>query len=108
MKPAGWKILIKPIVVEQTTKGGIILQDDTIRNDQRAVVIGEVLAVGVDAYKESNNPWVKVGDKVIFAQYSGMTVSDPEDLEKPEEDRRKYVLCNDTDILGTYEENTDE
>ena len=49
--PTGGHLLVLPKKVEEVTKGGIILLDDTIDKDQRASTEGTLVAVGASAGK---------------------------------------------------------
>lgn len=91
INPVGHRVLIKPDKVEEVSKGGIIVSTEgTKRLEQNAQVIGEVIAIGADSWKEFDAPWCKVGDKVTYQKYSGMRI--------PGEDA--LILINDLDITG--------
>ncbi|KAF2955923.1 co-chaperone GroES [Marinitoga sp. 38H-ov] len=87
VKPLGNRLLIKPVIEEKKTEGGIVLPDTAKEKPMRA----EVIAVGnIDSDVELN-----VGDHVIFAKYSGTEVKiDDED----------YILIDVDDILAKYED----
>ncbi|MBI5021975.1 MAG: co-chaperone GroES [Ignavibacteriales bacterium] len=74
MKPLGDRIVIKPAIAEEKTKGGIILPDTA----KEKPVIGEVVAVGPGRKSDDGNVIameVKVGDKVLYGKYSGTEVT---------------------------------
>ncbi|WP_077611849.1 co-chaperone GroES [Clostridium sp. Marseille-P2415] len=85
------KVVLKPLVAEETTKSGIVLPGQAKEKPQQA----EVIAVGpgglVDGKEVSMQ--VKVGDKVIFSKYSGTEVETGEDDEK-------FVIVKQNDILA--------
>lgn len=92
--PVGHRVLIKPDKVEETSKGGIIIATEmNKRLEQNAQVTGEVIALGAEAYREYDEPWCKVGDKVYYQKYSGMKLPNNED----------YLIINDLDITGVVE-----
>ena len=93
IKPAGYRILIKPRKVEEKTAGGIIIPDTTKEREQFRQMISDVVSVGEFAYHDYPANWVKAGDVVITKEYPGMLVKDPCDNEE-------YRIINDEDILG--------
>lgn len=76
--PKGYRLLIALPDVEEKTEGGIIKASETIRNETVATVVGFVLKIGADAYKDEkrfpNGPYCKEGDWVVFRAYSGTRV----------------------------------
>jgi co-chaperonin GroES (HSP10) len=77
-EPKGYKLLIALPDVEEKTEGGILKASETIRNETVATVVGFVLELGPDAYKDENKfptgPYCKKGDWVVFRAYSGTRV----------------------------------
>jgi chaperonin GroES len=81
IKPLGDRVVIKPLEAESKTKGGIVLPDTAKEKPQE----GKVVAVGKGKVLENGTvqaPEVKVGDKVLYAKYSGneITTKDGEEL----------------------------
>ena len=74
-KPTGWRILILPYTLPQSTKGGVILSDETRERNQLATNVGYVVSLGPDAYRDElkfpDGPWCKSGDWVMFGRYAG-------------------------------------
>ena len=74
-KPTGWRMLVLPFRMDEKTKGGILLGDQTIDRQQVASQCGNVIAMGDACYKDKerypNGPWCAVGDWVVFARYAG-------------------------------------
>jgi|TARA_R100001082_G_scaffold71781_1_gene41016 co-chaperonin GroES (HSP10) len=74
-EPQGYKILIALPEAEETTDGGIIIADQTRRIEETASIIGFVLKLGPDCYKDEkrfpNGPYCEEGDFVIMRSYSG-------------------------------------
>jgi co-chaperonin GroES (HSP10) len=64
--------------VEEKTEGGILKATETIRNETVATVVGFVLKLGPDAYKDEKRfptgAYCKEGDWVVFRAYSGTRV----------------------------------
>ena len=85
------KVVLKPLVAEETTKSGIVLPGQAKEKPQQA----EVIAVGPGGLVDGKEVTmqVKVGDKVIFSKYSGTEIETGEDEEK-------YVIVKQNDILA--------
>lgn len=88
------RVVLKPLVAEETTKSGIVLPGQAKEKPQQA----EVIAVGpgdlVDGKEVTMQ--VKVGDKVIFSKYSGTEV-------EGENENDKLVIVKQNDILAVIE-----
>tara|TARA_R100001086_G_scaffold16319_2_gene8016 strand:+ start:2926 stop:3297 length:372 start_codon:yes stop_codon:yes gene_type:complete len=73
--PCGFKLLIAIPEKEKKTEGGVLLPEDTRRREEAASLIGMVMKVGPDAYKDENRfptgPWCKEGDFIVMRSYSG-------------------------------------
>ena len=90
LKPLADRVVVKPIQMEEKTKGGIVLPDTAKEKPQE----GEVIAVGAGRVLENGtklSPEVKVGDRVIYSKYSGSEVK-VEDEE--------YLIIRESDILA--------
>jgi len=85
------KVVLKPLVAEETTKSGIVLPGQAKEKPQQA----EVIAVGPGGLVDGKEVTmqVKVGDKVIFSKYSGTEIETGEENEK-------YVIVKQNDILA--------
>jgi chaperonin GroES len=73
IRPLHDRVLVRRMEEETTTSGGIVLPGSAAEKPNT----GEVLAVGKGKILENGDvrPMdVKVGDKVLFGQYSGSTV----------------------------------
>jgi chaperonin GroES len=95
IKPLGDRILVKPIVEEEKTKGGIVLPDTVSKEKPQ---VAEVLAVGPGRTNDEGKTFpmnFKKGDKVVYAKYSGTDLKD--------EDDEDYLLLSEKDILAILE-----
>lgn len=76
--PSGYRILLAMPEMKEQTDGGIFLADKHKEQEQVASVVGFVVAMGPDAYKDPakfpNGPWCQVGDWVICRTYSGTRI----------------------------------
>ena len=89
-KPLGGRVLIEPLEQEEMTAGGIILPETAKEKPQE----GKVLAIGPGERDEAGKRLamdVKVGDKVLFAKYSGTEVK---------MNGKKLLIMRESDILG--------
>ena len=91
INPQGWRVLILPLEIETKTESGIIVTTvENTEREQMANTTGQVVAKG-----EECNTWCEVGDRVVFAKYSGLVY-----LGK---DGKKYRVINDQDIVATLD-----
>jgi chaperonin GroES len=97
--PSGYKLLIKPLEVQEKTESGIYMPDALKSAEQTASVIGFVVKMGPDAYKDEskfpNGPYCKEGDFVIFRSYSGTRFK----IEKQE-----FRLINDDTVEAVVDD----
>ena len=97
-KPTGWRVVVLPYRGVAKTKGGVLLTDKAVEEQQLASVCALVLEIGPDAYgdkeKFPNGPWCKKGDWVIIARYAGSRIK----IEGGE-----LRILNDDEILGTVD-----
>ena len=74
-KPVGYRLLIALPKVEETYESGIIKADKTVFEEKILTVVGLVLDIGDQAYKDETRfpggPWCKVGDYVLFRANTG-------------------------------------
>lgn len=73
LRPLHDRVVIRRVEEETKTAGGILLPGSAAEKPSQ----GEVVAVGKGAIAENGSVRaldVKVGDKVLFGQYSGSTV----------------------------------
>lgn len=74
-KPVGYRLLIALPQVEETFESGLVKADKTIYEEKILSVIGLVLDMGEEAYKDAtrypNGPWCKAGDYVLFRANTG-------------------------------------
>jgi len=91
IQPLGDRVLLKVLEAESKTKGGIVLPDTAKEKPQE----GEVVAVGKGKISEAGklkSPEVKVGDRVLFAKYTGTEVTTKVGEE--------YLIVREEDILA--------
>jgi co-chaperonin GroES (HSP10) len=74
-KPVGYKVLIALPKVEEKFESGLLKAERTIQQEHVLSMVGLVLDMGEQAYKDPDRyptgPWCKVGDYVLFRSNSG-------------------------------------
>ena len=106
-KPTGWRMLVLPFRMDEKTKGGILVGQDTLDKQQVASQCGNVLAMGTHCYKDKerypDGPWCKVGDWVIFARYAGSRIQiEGGEIRLLNEDEILATVKNPEDILHKF------
>ena len=93
LRPLADRVVLKAVEAEETTKSGIVLPGAAQEKPQ----ISEVIAVGpggCDADGNKVEMLVKVGDKVITANFTGSRVKF---------DGTEYTVVRQNDILAIVE-----
>ena len=74
-KPTGYKLLIALPEPDEKTEGGIIKATETLQNEEIGSIVGMVLELGPDCYKDPqrfpSGPSCKEGDWILMRSYSG-------------------------------------
>ncbi|GAB4490598.1 MAG: co-chaperone GroES [Anaerolineales bacterium] len=84
LEPLGSRVLIRPLEQESKTPSGLLLPDTAKEKPQT----GEVVAIGDDEEIK-----LKVGDRVLFAKYSGTEFK---------LDGVDYLLFEANDVLARF------
>jgi chaperonin GroES len=84
-KPLADRVLIEPAPAEQVTASGLIIPDTAKEKPLK----GSVIAVG--GGKKDEPMSLKVGDQVIYGQYSGTEIK---------LDGNTYLIMREADIYG--------
>jgi chaperonin GroES len=93
LKPLGNRLVVEPIEEEEVTSGGIVLPETAKEKPQK----GTVLATGPGDRNEKGERIqmdVKVGDKVLYAKYSGTEVK---------YNGKKLLILRESDVLAILE-----
>ncbi len=93
LKPLGGRVIVEPIEQEEMTAGGIILPETAKEKPPE----GKILAAGPGDRDEDGEriPMdVQIGDKVLYAKYSGTEVK---------MDGKKLLILRESDILAVIE-----
>ena len=90
LKPLADRVVVKPLVKEEVTKGGLVIPDTAKEKPQE----GEIVAVGPGKLGDDGKriePEVKKGDRVIYAKYAGT---------EWKHDNEEYLILRESDILA--------
>lgn len=90
IKPLHDKILVKRVVEDDKTKGGIIIPDTAKEKPME----GKVIAVGAGKVLKdgSKRPLVvKEGDRILFAKYAGTEIKI---------DGEEHMIMSEEEVLG--------
>jgi len=90
LKPLGNRVVVEPLEQEDVTAGGIVLPETAKEKPQQ----GLVLSIGPGDRDEDGKriPMdVTVGDKVLFAKYSGTEIK---------MDGKKLLILRESDLLA--------
>ena len=100
--PVGYRILIKPYVGKNKTKGGIYLSEKTQETIEMTTVVGFVVKMGDLCYQDKTKfpygPWCKEGQFVIYGRYSGARFKTR---------YGEHRILNDDEIIGTINQPED-
>lgn len=92
-QPLGDRILILPDVIEEKTKGGIIIPEKAKERPVR----GTVITVGPGRWSEELQayvpPSVNPGDEVLYSQFAGTDIT---------VDGGQYVIMRSDDVFGKW------
>jgi chaperonin GroES len=93
IRPLQDRVVVRRMEEETKSAGGIVLPGSAAEKPSR----GEVLAVGPGKKKEDGGLMpvdLKVGDKVLFGQYSGSTVK---------VDGEELLIMSESEVFGVIE-----
>ena len=98
-RPAGWRVIVEVKEIENKTKGGVYLPDQSVDVMRYGAATGVVRAMGDLAYKDENKfgaggPWCKVGDTVVIAKHSGWRFK---------QDGKDFKVLNDDEIIAVVD-----
>jgi chaperonin GroES len=90
LKPLGDRVVLKPVEKEEMTKSGIVIPDTVKEKPQEGIVeavgTGRILDNGTRVPME-----IEVGDKVLYAKYSGSEFK---------LDEIEYLIISERDVLA--------
>jgi chaperonin GroES len=90
LRPLGDRVVLKPVDKEEMTKSGIVIPDTVKEKPQEGIVeavgTGRILDNGTRVPME-----IEVGDKVLYAKYSGSEFK---------LDEIEYLIIQERDVLA--------
>jgi len=86
-KPLADRVLVEPAPAEQKTASGLIIPDTA----KEKPLNGKIVAVG--SGKKDEPITVKVGDSVLYGQYSGTEIKI---------DGKTYLIMRESDVYGIF------
>ena len=95
-QPTGWRILILPYKGKAVTEGGIHLVQSQIDRESLATVVGYVVKMGPDCYKDASKfaePWCQEKQWVLIGRYAGARFSLGDESE--------CRIINDDEVIAT-------
>ncbi|MBM2830283.1 MAG: Co-chaperonin GroES [Gammaproteobacteria bacterium] len=93
IRPLQDRVIVRRMEEERTSAGGIVIPDSAAEKP----IQGKVIAVGPGKILDNGDRRpvdVKVGDKVLFAKYSGTEVKINDE---------EYLVMREEDIMGVIE-----
>ena len=94
LRPLGDRVVVEPVEREETFAGGALVMPETAKEKPQQ---GQILAVGPGRLDDNGKRVamdVKVGERVLYAKYSGTEVKI---------DNKKVLILKETDILAVVE-----
>ena len=91
--PLADRLVIKPVVQEEVLASGIVIPDTAKEKPQQ----GDVIAAGPGRLDDDGKRItmdVKVGDRVLYAKYSGQEIKI---------DQQEYIVLSEKDVLCKVE-----
>ena len=95
-QPTGWRILILPYAGKAVTEGGIHLVQQTVDRESLATVVGYVVKMGPDCYKDASkfdHPWCQEKQWVLIGRYAGARFKLGDESE--------CRIINDDEVIAT-------
>lgn len=97
--PAGWHIIVSEKKVEDKTRGGIFLPDETKDVGAWSTVVCKVESMGKECYSDPvkfpNGPWCAVGDWILLPKFTGHRFKLGDDTVR---------LINDDQVLAVIDD----
>ena len=102
--PQGPHLLVKKLLTERVTKGGIVLPETEAQKRDLAGIKADIVAIGPLCFEGEiqferdygvNISPPKVGDRILTGRYAGFSV---------EYEGEEYQVITDTDVIAVLEE----
>lgn len=94
MRPLADRVIVEPLEQDEKTASGLLLPETAKERPQEGIAV----AVGPGRWDEDGKKRIEmqvaVGDKIIFAKYSGSEIK---------LDTKKYLIMSEKDILAVFD-----
>lgn len=95
------RVIVKPDPIEEISKGGIVIAqtDSYVRQEKSSRSTGVIVGIGPSAWLDpllGGEPCCSIGDRIVYAKYSGKFIIDPDDGEE-------YSVINDDAVQARIE-----
>jgi chaperonin GroES len=94
LRPLGDRVIVEPLAQDEKTASGLLLPETAKEKPQEGLIV----AVGPGRWDEDGKQRIEmeivVGDKIVFAKYSGSEIKLGE---------KKYLIMSEKDILAVME-----
>lgn len=102
IEPATYRLLLERQQLSKITAGGIYLLEEALKQEEAAINIGKIVAMGESAgqyFREKYGAaWdFKVGDMVLYKRHHGLLVKDPLS-------GKRFILLNDEHVEAKFKE----
>jgi len=101
LRPSGYRILVRIPRLDAQMRSGLYRPDATRSLEETASIMGEVVAIGENAYQDTEkfpgDPWCQVGDTIMMRQYAGTRFKI---------DGQEYRLINDDTVEAVVSDPT--
>lgn len=65
------RVLVKPVLMEEKTAGGIVLAQDTKSTEDMASMHGNLVAAGDEGLARMTKHGIALGELILYAKYAG-------------------------------------
>jgi chaperonin GroES len=94
LRPLADRVIVEPLEQEEKTASGILLPETAKERPQEGLIV----AIGPGRWDEDGKKRVElevaVGDKIVFAKYSGSEIK---------LDEKRYLIMSEKDLLAVLE-----
>jgi len=89
------RVLVKPVVMEEKTAGGIVLAQDTKNTEDMASMHGTLIAAGEEGLTRMKKHGISLGELILYAKYAGQVFKG--------KDAANYRIMNAGDVVARAE-----
>lgn len=94
LRPLADRVIVEPLAQDEKTASGLLLPETAKERPQEGLIVATGLGRWDEDGKKRIEMEVAVGDKVVFAKYSGSEIKLAD---------KKYLIMSEKDILAVLE-----